>query len=151
MAPGDFTFDKKAFHDEKTGHYTMPEQDLRIGDNFLDQSGLYLPKPNGKMITNLVFDVPGSRMEVAETVDEVVAKLQGTEAYVEFTNPTYDGMTVKVNRKLAAQHLLIVETVYKDMELEKQNQEAIALQRRMQAQQIEQGRLASLNGVRRRK
>lgn len=150
MAPGDFTFDKRAYHDEKTGHYTMPEPDNSIPAAFQDASGLWLPKPNVKEVTLINFDFPGKAMEVGESVDEVLEKLSGTEEYVEFTHAVYQDAKIVVNRKSAKAHVLIVETTFKDMDAVRQDMDMQALNRRMQAQQMEKARVATLGRNNRR-
>jgi hypothetical protein len=137
-------FDPKAYHDPETGHYTMPE-DKPLDNTFLDKSGLYLPKPTGKMITNIIFD-NGQRMEVAEEVDDVLEMLSGDSEFVTLSNAVYDGMTVKVDRANARAHLLIIESIYKDMDAEKQNLELFNLNKRAQAQQIDQARAQMVFG-----
>lgn len=149
MAPGNFDFDPRAYFDEKDGMYKMPEADNTI-DAFKDASGIWLPKPTGKEVTRIIWDLPGIATECSETPNEVVAKFNGTGEWVELTNPVI-GVTIRLNRLMAKKHCFILDTVYKDMEIEKMNVQAFELNKRNQAAQIDQARFQNvLSGKNRR-
>lgn len=135
-------FDPRAYNDDKDGMYKMPEPDNRI-DAFQDASGIWLPKPTGKEVTRIIWDIPGIATECSETPEKVLELLNATGEYVELTNPVID-VPIKLNRAMAKKHCFILDIVFKDMEVEKQNVQAFELQKRQQAQQLKQARVSTL-------
>lgn len=135
-------WDKKAYHNEQ-GMYVMPEPDNSIPDAFLDKSGLFLPKPKGKEITRIIWDIAGIYTECTEEPAEIIKLLNSREPYFTLTNAVL-GTPIYISRANAIVHILVLDRVFKDMEAERMNVQAYELNKRLQTQELNNARLKTL-------
>lgn len=144
---GDAPFPANAYHNED-GMYESPEPGptVRDGDMVQDaESGLWLPKPDQKRVTQMCFKHSGNIIQVTEPFDEVraeIAECRELQRDAMFTGPVYDEPVCIPYEALADIQVISVE--FRDLAELETAQRVKEHNLRMQEQMMAQQRAQSL-------
>ena len=110
------SFPAGAAHDPVTGMYTAPEpESAEMPDMVKDeQTGLFLPKPNMKVVTRLHFDT-GMTMEVSESYETVRDAVAGHKSGdLLFSGPVFPDDPVLI-RSAYVKRIVVITVDYRDL------------------------------------
>jgi|ERR1700751_3118647 len=129
---GDAPFSDRAVHDPNTGMYVMPEPPPTVpdADMLVTDSGLFVPRPNAKTVTRLMFRT-GMLIDVSESHD-VVCKMVSAHKTgdLKLTGPIHSDDVVMI-KSAHVKDIAVITTATIDLkEIEvtiKQRQHALSM------------------------